>query len=196
MTSISYSDYTTKMVNNQCNNKYQSALKRRLAIITGKETEVINKVMASKDYCTKVEGVQNISQLDSLISMIDKLNPSVSDRIKTVCEQAKNNAIAFSEQVKVTLETTAIKVIYVTVNINKKIFSCSRTPRSNNRTSNFSKSTKGDSGDGGESDQPGDPPRHYHLNSSSKNSHCIKQNSFTISRRLASCQWLMAQGVA
>lgn len=181
------------MVNNQCNNKYQSALKRRLAIITGKETEVINKVMASKDYCTKVEGVQNISQLDSLISMIDKLNTSVSDRIKTVCEQAKNNAIAFSEQVKVTLETTAIKVIYATVNINKKIFSCSRTPRSNNRTSNFSKSTKGDSGDS-ESDQPGDPPRHYHLNSSSKNSHCIRQNSFNISRRLAPCGCLMAGG--
>ena len=192
MTSISYSDYTTKMVNNQCNNKYQRALKRRLAIITGKETEVINKVMASKDYCTKVEGVQNISQLDSLISMIDKLNPSVSDRIKTVCEQAKNNAIAFSEQVKVTLETTAIKVICGTVNIYKKIISCSRTPRSNNRTSSFSKSTQGD---GGESDQPGDPPRHY-LNSSSKKPHCTKQNRFTISRRLASCQCLMAQGVA
>ena len=195
MTSISCSYYTTKMVNNQCNNKYQSALKRRLAIITGKEKEVINKVMASKDYCTKVEGVQNISQLDSLISMIDKLNPSVSDRIKTVCEQAKNNAIAFSEQVKVILETTAIKVIYVTVNINKKIFSCSRTPRSHNRASSFSKSTQGDSGDS-ESDQPGDPPRQY-LNSSSKKPHCTKQNKFTISRRLlASCQCPMAQGVA
>jgi hypothetical protein len=145
------------MVNNQYNNKYQSSLKRRLAIITGKETEVINKVMASKDYCTKVEGVQNISQLDSLISMIDKLNPSVSDRIKTVCEQAKNNAIAFSEQVKVTLETTAIKVICGTVNINKKIFSCSRTPRSNNRTSSFSKSSSGDSGDPDQPD-PDQPP--------------------------------------
>ena len=142
------------MVNNQCNNKFQNALKRRLAIITGKETEVINKVMASKDYCTKVEGVQNISQLDSLISMIDKLNPSVSDRIKTVCEQAKNNAIAFSEQVKVILETTAIKVICGTVNINKKIFSCSRTPRSHNRASSFSKSNSGDSGD---PDQPPGP---------------------------------------
>lgn len=157
MTSISCSYYTTKTVNNQCNNKYQNALKRRLAIITGKETEVINKVMASKDYCTKVEGVQNISQLDSLISMIDKLNPSVSDRIKTVCEQAKNNAIAFSEQVKVTLETTAIKVICGTVNINKKIFSCSRTPRSNNRSSNFSKSTQGDSG-GPDQPDPDQPP--------------------------------------
>lgn len=181
------------MVNNQFNNKYRNALKRRLAIITGKETAVIDKVMASKDYCTKVEGVQNISQLDSLISMIDKLNPSVSDRIKTVCEQAKNNAIAFSEQVKVTLETTAIKVIYATVNINKKIFSCSRTPRSHNRASSLIKSSKGDSGDS-DPDQPGEPPRHYHLTPSSKNSHCIKQNSFTISRRLASCSCLMAGG--
>ena len=193
MSSLSYSDYTTKMVNNQCNNKYQSALKRRLAIITGKEKEVINKVMASKDYCAKVEGVQNISQLDSLISMIDKLNPSVSDRIKTVCEQAKNNAIAFSEQVKVTLETTAIKVIYVTVNINKKIFSCSRTPRSNNRSSNFSKSTKGDSGDS-DSDQPGDPPRHYHLTPSSKDSHCKNRIVLPYSWRLASCSCLIAGG--
>lgn len=196
MTSISYSDYTTKMVNNQCNNKYQSALKRRLAIITGKETEVINKVMASKDYCTKVEGVQNISQLDSLISMIDKLNPSVSDRIKTVCEQAKNNAIAFSEQVKVTLETTAIKVIYATVNINKKIFSCSRTPRSHNRASSLIKSSKGDSGDS-DPDQP-EPPRHT---CTSTHPHLIphippKRNKLLYSRRLASCQWLMAQGVA
>ena len=196
MTSISYSDYTTKMVNNQCNNKYQNALKRRLAIITGKETEVINKVMASKDYCTKVEGVQNISQLDSLISMIDKLNPSVSDRIKTVCEQAKNNAIAFSEQVKVILETTAIKVIYATVNINKKIFSCSRTPRSHNRASSLIKSSKGDSGDS-DPDQP-EPPRHT---CTSTHPHLIphiplKRNKLLYSRRLASCGCLMAQGVA
>lgn len=183
------------MANNQCNNKYQNALKRRLAIITGKETEVINKVMASKDYCTKVEGVQNISQLDSLISMIDKLNPSVSDRIKTVCEQAKNNAIAFSEQVKVTLETTAVKVKHTTLNnIYKKIVSCGRTVRSHNRASSFSKSTKGDSGDGGESDQPGDPPRHYHLTPSSKNSHCKNRIVLPYSRRFASCSCLIAGG--
>lgn len=158
MTSISCSYYTTKTVNNQCNNKYQNALKRRLAIITGKETEVISKVMATKDYCTKVEGVQNISQLDSLISMIDKLNPSVSDRIKTVCEQAKNNAIAFSEQVKVTLETTAVKVKHTTLNnIYKKIVSCGRTVRSNKKASNFSKSTQCDSGDPDQPD-PDQPP--------------------------------------
>ena len=168
------------MVNNQCNNKYQSALKRRLAIITGKETEVINKVMASKDYCTKVEGVQNISQLDSLISMIDKLNPSVSDRIKTVCEQAKNNAIAFSEQVKDTLETTAIKVICGTVNINKKIFSCSRTPRSNNRTSSFSKSTKGDSGDPDQPEPPS-PPGLAHLFTSPRLISLSQRNRFLYS---------------
>jgi hypothetical protein len=65
---------------------------------------------------------------------------------------------------------------------------------SRRKSSDAKRTSSGDSGDS-ESDQPGDPPRHY-LNSSSKKPHCIKQNSFTISRRLASCQCPMAQGVA
>lgn len=126
-------------------------------------------------------------------TIIDEFN---SPKIQELLEIAKSNTEEINKRVMAILNATAIKVKKTIGNLYKKIFSCSRTPRSNNRTSNFSKSTKGDSGDGGESDQPGDPPRHYHLNSSSKNSHCIKQNSFTISRRLASCGCPMAQGVA
>ena len=109
-------------------------------------------------------------------------------------EYARNNADEFNKRVMAILNETAVKVKNTVINIYKKIISCSRTPRSNNRTSNFSKSTKGDSGDS-ESDQPGDPPRHY-LNSSSKKPHCKNRIVLPYSRRLASCQCPMAQGVA
>lgn len=113
-------------------------------------------------------------------------------------EYARNNADEFNKRVMAILNETAVKVKKSVINIYKKIVSCSRTPRSNNRTSNFSKSTKGDSGDGGESDQPGDPPSHT---CTSAHPHLIppstpQKNRFIYSRRLASCSCFMAQGVA
>ncbi len=127
-------------------------------------------------------------------TIIDEFN---SPKIQELLEIAKSNTEEINKRVMAILNATAIKVKKTIGNLYKKIISCSRTPRSHNRTSNFSKSTKGDSGDGGESDQPGDPPRHYHLNSSSKNSHCKNRIVLPCSRRLlASCQCPMAQGVA
>lgn len=147
--------------------------------------EVINNFSDQiKEECNKTKEQIKIATR----SMEEEFN---KPEYQKLIEYAKNNAEEFNKRVMAILNETAVKVKNTVINIYKKIISCSRTPRSNNRTSSFSKSTQGDSGD---SDQPGDPPRHYHLNSSSKNSHCIKQNSFTISRRLASCSCLIAGG--
>jgi hypothetical protein len=124
-------------------------------------------------------------------TIIDEFN---SPKIQELLEIAKSNTEEINKRVMAILNATAIKVKKTIGNLYKKIFSCSRTPRSNNRTSNFSKSTKGDSGDGGESDQPGDPPRHYHLTPSSKDSHCKNRIVLPYSRRLASCSCLIAGG--
>jgi len=115
-------------------------------------------------------------------TIIDEFN---SPKIQELLEIAKSNTEEINKRVMAILNATAIKVKKTIGNLYKKIISCSRTPRSNNRSSNFSKSTKGDSGDS-ESDQPGDPPRHYHLTPSSKNSHCTKQNNFTLLKALIS----------
>lgn len=72
-------------------------------------------------------------------------------------EYARNNADEFNKRVMAILNETAVKVKKSVINIYKKIVSCSRTPRSNNRTSNFSKSTKGDSGDPDQPEPPSPP---------------------------------------
>lgn len=148
--------------------------------------EVINNFSDQiKEECNKTKEQIKIATR----SMEEEFN---KPEYQKLIEYAKNNAEEFNKKVMAILNETAVKVKNTVINIYKKIISCSRTPRSNNRTSSFSKSTQGDSGD---SDQPGDPPQHY-LKPSSKKPHYIKQNSFTISRRLASCGCLMAQGVA
>ena len=68
---------------------------------------------------------------------------------------------------------------------------------SRKRTTTASAKNCGDSGDS-DPDQPGEPPSHT---CTSAHPHLIppstpQKNRFIYSRRLASCQWLMAQGVA
>lgn len=123
-------------------------------------------------------------------TIIDEFN---SPKIQELLEIAKSNTEEINKRVMAILNATAIKVKKTVGNLYKKIISCSRTPRSHNRASSFSKSTKGDSGD---SDQPGDPPSHT---CTSAHPHLItpstpQKNRFTYSRRLISCSCLIAGG--
>ena len=126
-------------------------------------------------------------------TIIDEFN---SPKIQELLEIAKSNTEEINKRVMAILNATAIKVKKTVGNLYKKIISCSRTPRSHNRASSLIKSSKGDSGDS-DPDQP-EPPRHT---CTSTHPHLIphippKRNKLLYSRRLASCQWLMAQGVA
>lgn len=148
--------------------------------------EVINNFSDQiKEECNKTKEQIKIATR----SMEEEFN---KPEYQKLIEYAKNNAEEFNKRVMAILNETAVKVKNTVINIYKKIISCSRTPRSHNRASNFSKSTKGDSGDS-ESDQPGDPPRHY-LNSSSKKPHCKNRIVLPYPRRLASCSCLIAGG--
>ena len=110
--------------------------------------ENINNFSAQiKEKCNKIKEQIKIATR----SMEEEFN---KPEYQKLIEYAKNNAEEFNKKVMAILNETAVKVKNTVINIYKKIISCSRTPRSNNRTSSFSKSTQGD---GGESDQP-EPP--------------------------------------
>ena len=162
-------------------------LKSKMQEIQNSETMKQARDMAEQCFANLDYSIGHSELLKLANTVVDKIH-----EIKGYSEMIEQSK-AFNEQIKTMLTLTLVKVKKSVINIYKKIVSCSRTPRSNNRTSSFSKSTQGD---GGESDQPGDPPRHYHLNSSSKNSHCKNRIILPYSRRLASCGCLMAQGVA
>ena len=164
-------------------------LKSKMQEIQNSETMKQARDMAEQCFANLDYSIGHSELLKLANTVVDKIH-----EIKGYSEMIEQSK-AFNEQIKTMLTLTLVKVKKSVINIYKKIVSCSRTPRSNNRTSNFSKSTKGDSGDS-ESDQPGDPPRHYHLTPSSKDSHCKNRIVLPYSRRLASCQCPMAQGVA
>ncbi len=161
-------------------------LKSKMQEIQNSETMKQARDIAEQCFANLDYSIGHSELLKLANTVVDKIH-----EIKGYSEMIEQSK-AFNEQIKTMLTLTLVKVKKSVINIYKKIISCSRTPRSNNRTSSFSKSTQGDSGD---SDQPGDPPRHY-LNSSSKKPHCKNRIVLPYSRRLASCQWLMAQGVA
>ena len=148
--------------------------------------EVINNFSDQiKEECNKTKEQIKIATR----SMEEEFN---KPEYQKLIEYAKNNAEEFNKRVMAILNETAVKVKNTVINIYKKIVSCSRTPRSHNRTSSFSKSTQGDSGD---SDQPGDPPRHYHLTPSSKDSHCKNRIVLPCSRCFPSCSCSMLGGI-
>ena len=89
-------------------------------------------------------------------------------------EYARNNADEFNKRVMAILNETAVKVKKSVINIYKKIVSCSRTVRSNNKASNFSKSIKGSSGDS--DPDPDQPPGPKYLSTIRNNSPIIAHN--------------------
>ena len=165
-------------------------LKSKMQEIQNSETMKQARDMAEQCFANLDYSIGHSELLKLANTVVDKIH-----EIKGYSEMIEQSK-AFNEQIKTMLTLTLVKVKKSVINIYKKIVSCSRTPRSNNRTSNFSKSTKGDSGDGGESDQPGDPPSHT---CTSAHPHLItpstpQKNRFTYSRHSASCKCPMVGG--
>lgn len=164
-------------------------LKSKMQEIQNSETMKQARDMAEQCFANLDYSIGHSELLKLANTVVDKIH-----EIKGYSEMIEQSK-AFNEQIKTMLTLTLVKVKKSVINIYKKIVSCSRTPRSHNRASSLIKSSKGDSGD---SDQPGDPPSHT---CTSAHPHLIppstpQKNRFIYSRRLASCQCPMAQGVA
>ena len=123
-------------------------LKSKMQEIQNSETMKQARDMAEQCFANLDYSIGHSELLKLANTVVDKIH-----EIKGYSEMIEQSK-AFNEQIKTMLTLTLVKVKKSVINIYKKIVSCSRTPRSNNRTSSFSKSTQGDSGD---SDQP-EPP--------------------------------------
>jgi hypothetical protein len=193
MIKLKRNNCTTISLKRQPNGKYQGALRRRLEKMLGFKTKIscwgkssgvhtFKADIVSDKFIKDIIGTERISEF-FCSSVNHSETSSITDYFKAIIKQTRNgkantysNRTSQKEQRKessvVTSPTTSI--------------STSETPTEGN-----------ESGGGGDSDpDPDCPPIHlfnpHQLTSNTKK----QQNRFYFSRRLASCQWLMAQGVA
>ena len=143
--------------------------------------EVIKRLNLSNNFNLEVIGVQNMQQLEGLTQLLEKLTPNVLDNFKDRIEQFKQKAELFNEQVKSMLALSTLKITTTVTNIYKRIVSCSRTIRSNNRSSSFSKSNQGDSGDSDQPEPPSPPGLAYLFAYPRLITHTQKKNRYSFS---------------
>ena len=146
-------------------------LKSKMQEIQNSETMKQARDMAEQCFANLDYSIGHSELLKLANTVVDKIH-----EIKGYSEMIEQSK-AFNEQIKTMLTLTLVKVKKSVINIYKKIVSCSRTPRSNNRSSNFSKSTKGDSGDSDQPEPPS-PPGLAYLLTYPQISHTQKNKSF------------------
>lgn len=150
-------------------------LKSKMQEIQNSETMKQARDMAEQCFANLDYSIGHSELLKLANTVVDKIH-----EIKGYSEMIEQSK-AFNEQIKTMLTLTLVKVKKSVINIYKKIVSCSRTPRSNNRTSSFSKSTQGDSGDSDQPDPPSPPGLAYLLTPSYLISRTPKKNRYSSS---------------